>query len=75
MGIRNSLHTQKRKTKDRCPICKNNLYLDNKVSKRVGILNDFDEVEEWMCPYCDSIFNVDGKPTVLYGKMNVEGEA
>ena len=75
MGIRSSLHMQKRNRKDNCPICKNNLYLNSKISKRVGILNDFDEVEEWMCPYCDSQFTLTNKPTVLYGKMNVEGEA
>jgi len=75
MGINKSLHTQKRTRKDTCPICKCNLYLNNKVSKRVGILNEFDEVDEWMCPYCDSQFNVNGRLTVLYGLMNVEGEA
>ena len=75
MGIRNSLHMQKRNPKDRCPICDNSLYLNSKVSKRVGILNEFDEVEEWMCPYCDSQFTLKDKPTVLYGKMDVEGEA
>tara|TARA_Y100000401_G_C8253113_1_gene189267 strand:+ start:414 stop:563 length:150 start_codon:yes stop_codon:yes gene_type:complete len=49
--------------------------LNSRVSKRVGILNEFDEVEEWMCPYCDSQFTLNNKPTVLYGEMNVEGEA
>ena len=75
MATRNSLHTQKRTHKDNCPICEKNLYLNSKVSKRVGILNEFDEVEEWMCPYCDSKFNISGKPIQLYGTMNVEGEA
>ena len=75
MGIKNSLLTQKRNRKDNCPICKNDLYLNSKMSKRVGILNDFDEIDEWMCPYCDSQFTLNNKPTVLYGKMNVEGEA
>ncbi len=75
MATRSSLHTQRRNPKDNCPICKNDLYLNTKVSKRVGILNEFDEVEEWMCPYCDSKFNINGKPTQLYGTMNVEGEA
>ena len=75
MGIRNSLHTQKRNYKDNCPICKNSLYLDSNMSKRVGILNEFDEIDERMCPYCDSQFTLNNKPTVLYGKMNVEGEA
>ena len=73
MVLKNSSLTQKKR--DNCPICKRNLYLNSRVSKRVGILNEFDEVEEWMCPYCDSQFTLNNKPTVLYGEMNVEGEA
>ena len=75
MAIKNLLHTQKRNSKDYCPICKNSLYLDSKVSRRVGILNEFDEVDEWMCPYCETQFTLNNKPTVLYGKMDVIGEA
>ena len=78
MGLRSSLHTQKRKprqSKDNCPICQKSLYLDSKFSKRVGILNEYDEVEEWMWPFCETQFTLKDKPTVLYGKMNVEGEA
>ena len=75
METKNSSLMRKKKGNDNCPICKRNLYLDNRMSKRVGILNEFDEVEEWMCPYCDSQFEINGKPTVLYGTMNVEGEA
>ena len=75
MAIKNLLHTQRRNRKDYCPICKKSLYLDSKVSRRVGILNEFDEVDEWMCPYCETQFTLNNKPTVLYGKMNVEGEA
>ena len=75
MRTRSSLHTQRRKRKDNCPICENSLYLNSIISKRVGILNEFDEVEEWMCPFCDSRFTLNNKPTMLYGKMNVEGEA
>ncbi len=75
MAIKSSSLMRRKKDNDSCPICKRNLYLDNKISKRVGILNEFDEVEEWMCPYCDSQFTLTNKPTVLYGTMNVEGEA
>ena len=79
MGIRSSLLTQKRNRKDNCPICKKSLYLNNKVSQRVGILNEYNEVEEWMCPFCDSTFTLNDKPTCihskLYGKMDVVGEA
>ena len=73
MVLKNLSHTQKKR--DNSPICKRNLYLNSRTSKRVGILNEFDEVEEWMCPYCDSQFTLNNKPTVLYGEMNVEGEA
>ena len=75
MGLRSSLHTQRKNRKDFCPICNNSLYLNSRISKRVGILNEFDEVEEWMCPFCETQFNLNDKPTILYGKMNVEGEA
>ena len=75
MAIKSSSLMRRKKDKDNCPICKRDLYLNNKISKRVGILNEFDEVDEWMCPYCDSQFEINGKPTVLYGTMNVEGEA
>ena len=75
METKNLSLMRKKKGNDNCPSCKRNLYLDNRMSKRVGILNEFDEVKEWMCPYCDSQFTLTNKPTVLYGKMNVEGEA
>ena len=75
MAIKNSSLMQKKRVRDNCPICKRDLYLDNRISKRVGILNEFDEVEAWACPYCDSQFTLNNKPTVLYGTMNVEGEA
>ena len=78
MRTRSSLLTQKRnpkKLQDNCPICDNSLYLNSIISKRVGILNEFDEVEEWICPFCETKFNLKDKPTVLYGTMNVEGEA
>ena len=74
MGLRSSLHTQRRNHKDFCPIYKNSLYLNSGISKRVGILNEFDEVEEWMCPICESRFTLNDKPTKLFGN-NVEGEA
>ena len=56
-----SLHTQKKKKskkRDLCPVCDENLYFDNNT--RVGLLarDDF-TVEGWMCPHCDSRFDLD----------------
>ena len=56
-----SLHTQKKKKiKDLCPVCDENLFFDNYTTQRVGLLarDDF-TVEGWMCPHCDSRFDLD----------------
>jgi uncharacterized protein YlaI len=77
MGKQSYLHTRKEspKAKDPCPICKNELYYDNRKTQRVGLLNEFEELHGWMCPHCKSRFTPEDKPTELYGSMKVEGEA
>ena len=56
-------HTQKKKIKkidkDPCPVCDINLYHNNAVTQRVGLLADDDyTVEGWMCPFCKSQFDL-----------------
>lgn len=55
------LHTQKKKKiKDLCPVCDENLFFDNYTTQRVGLLADDDyTVEGWMCPHCDSRFDLE----------------
>ena len=60
-------HTQKnpKKNEDNCPVCDKDLYWDDKVTQRVGVL-DFDQrVEGWMCPHCHSTFDLDENLTYI----------
>ena len=62
------LHIQKKKkNRDLCPVCDENLYYDNQTTQRVGLLADDDyTIEGWMCPYCKSRFDL--KDNLLYIK-------
>ena len=52
------LHTQKNlKKNDPCPVCNKDLYWDEQVTQRVGLLDYDYKVEGWMCPHCRSRFD------------------
>ena len=54
-------HMQKRKkkNKDLCPVCDENLYYNNDMTQRVGLLAEDDfTIEGWMCPFCKSQFDL-----------------
>ena len=59
---------------DKCPVCSKNLYLNEEYTKRVGIVDEEDEVLGWMCPFCKSEFDVDSKLLKLMG-FTTRGEA
>ena len=63
------------KTIDPCQVCDNELYMDDKYTQRIGLIDDTDEVYGWLCPHCKSEFDIDGKITSLNGKGNISGEA
>ena len=67
--------TQKKKTADPCPICNNELYLDDTYTQRVGLLGDDDEVIGWLCPHCSSEFDTDNHLTKFKGEGGIRGEA
>jgi len=67
--------TKKKKIIDPCPICSKELHLNNEYTKRVGLLDDFDVVIGWLCPYCDSEFDVDNHLVKFQGEGNIRGEA
>ena len=64
---RKYLHTQKNQTKseDNCPVCDKNLYWDEKTTQRVGLLDEDNRVEGWMCPHCNSLFDLDENLTYI----------
>ena len=61
------LRTQKNQTKseDNCPVCDKNLYWDEDTTQRVGLLDEDNRIEGWMCPYCNSLFDLDENLTYI----------
>ena len=72
-----SLRTQKKKkNKDLCPVCDKNLFFDNHTTQRVGLLAEDDyTIEGWMCPYCDSRFDLDSNLVQISPKHIEVGRA
>ena len=67
--------TERKKAEDPCIVCDGELYLDGEFTQRIGLVGEFDEVYGWMCPHCNSEFDMKGKITNLDGKSNISGEA
>ena len=65
----------KKKIKDPCGVCDEELYLDEKYTQRIGLIDDIDEVYGWMCPFCMSEFDVDGEIIRIFRDGKIQGEA
>ena len=76
MGKQNCSHmAKKKKNEDNCTICKKNLDLNELTSQRIGMVDEKDELCGWVCPHCNSQFDLYDIVTNIYGEMKVEGEA
>ena len=60
---------------DLCPACEKNLYLNGDISKRIGIVDDDDDVIGWLCPYCRTQFDFDERVVKLMANEEIRGEA
>ena len=49
--------------------------MNAEYTQRVGLLDDDEEVCAWMCPFCRSEFDLDGKILLLNGSGDIKGEA
>ena len=66
---------KKKKIVDPCPICNKELHLNHEFTQRVGLLDEFDSVMGWLCPHCNSEFDVEDHLTKFLGESNIRGEA
>ena len=76
--LRKYSHTQKRKTsstKDPCEVCGKDLYYDDEVSQRIGMMESDGEIKSWKCPFCASEFDLDDNILHIYGEENAKGLA
>ena len=60
---------------DPCPVCKEELYLDNEYTQRIGLIDDFDKVIGWICPHCKTEYDNDTKIVRFLGGDDIGGEA
>ena len=70
-----SVIKKKNRAKDPCPICEFDLYYNSDVTQRIGILNLKRKVLGWICPECDSEFDLDDNIVYIYGEDSIQGKA
>tara|TARA_Y100000310_G_C20624202_1_gene784964 strand:- start:323 stop:574 length:252 start_codon:yes stop_codon:yes gene_type:complete len=64
-----------KEAEDPCLVCDGDLYIDGEFTQRIGLINEMDEVYGWLCPYCKTEFDMEGKIESLNGKNNISGIA
>ena len=67
--------TERKEIIDPCPICSEELHLNHEFTQRIGLLGEYDEVIGWLCPHCNSEFDVDNHLVKFLGEGNIRGEA
>ena len=79
MATRNLSHMQKENKKkkaiDPCPVCGDDLHLDDEYTNRVGLLNERDDIIGWLCPYCRTEFDLEDHMSKVLGENHMRGEA
>ena len=70
-----SSHIKKSKPQDLCKICDANLYYNKKVTKRIGLLDVHREITGWICPKCNSEFDLEDNIVYIYGENSAQGKA
>ena len=69
------MQNEKKTETDPCPVCKEELYLNEEYTQRVGLINDFEEVIGWLCPHCKTEYDTDTKIVRFLGDPCIGGEA
>ena len=64
----------KKKIKDPCNVCDKELYLDDTYTQRIGMIDEDEEVYGWMCPFCQSEFDVDGEIIRIFRNGKIQGD-
>ena len=73
--MQNEKKTEDQDSTDPCPVCKEELYLNEEYTQRIGLVNDFEEVIGWLCPHCKTEYDTDTKIVRFLGSPEIGGEA
>jgi uncharacterized protein with PIN domain len=58
---------------DACDVCNGELYFNSTTTMRIGIMDKTRDVVAWVCPYCNSEFNLDdGVVELMRGEIHGE---
>ena len=71
----NLQRTKQKKPKDPSPICDKDLHLTSNFTKRIGLIDKDREVTGWICPECDSDFDLNDNIVYIYGENSIQGKA
>ena len=73
--MQNEKKTKTEDSKDPCPVCKEELYLNEEYTQRIGLIDDLDKVIGWICPHCKTEYDTDTKIVRFLGSPEIGGEA
>ena len=62
-------------SKEPCPVCENELYFNDELSKKCALLDDNNFVVGWICPHCRSEFDNDDNIVEIFAGMQGKGES
>ena len=65
----------KKKSKEPCPVCENELYFNDELSKKCALLNENNFVVGWICPHCRSEFDNDDNIIEIFTGIQGKGES
>ena len=60
---------------DVCSVCSADLHLTDEITKRIALIDDWEEIIGWKCPECFSEFDRDDKLRMLLPEERVRGRA
>ena len=60
---------------DKCPVCNRDLYFNEVVTQKIGIVDYDGDVSEWKFPFCNSEFDLDNNILYIYGSESDSGLA
>ena len=60
---------------DPCPVCNEELYLNNEFTQRIGLIDDFDKITGWICPHCKTEYDDNTRIVRFLGADDIGGEA
>lgn len=75
LGIQRKKANRKSRDEDICPVCRFDLYYTERRSKRIGLIDENDDIIGWICPKCKTEFDLENLVVMLFRDEPIRGEA